>query len=326
MTIFQIVNLVVISVIALIVAGLLSLRLEPEAGASLFERTRQIEMKNANARWHKRREAMLGLIISLRMIGAIAATMLAVIIVMLSFSLPLALLLIVLFMGGIIILAHLRFVQQLAETMYQKNERKLVKLLARRTLMGRIVRHISFVSLPPLRNIRVHTRAELISFLKNTAVLSATERKRLRAVLGSESTKLEIIMIPLGELSGLEANDLLGPLRLSELHDTEQHFFPVEERGILVGVIDAPSIFEIDSRSSAQVQSKSARASMTKLAEFPTVYINDSPYDALSVLEGSSHTIAVVYRSSNSPDCVGFVTIGAVLDAILGKTGAVEVV
>ncbi len=217
-------------------------------------------------------------------------------------------LLLAIFYGAI---AHIRFVQRLAQSLYQRKERALATMVQQAPFIFRLIGVFSFHELKPVH--AIDSREELQHLVDQSHnVLTADEKKIIVSALAFDDKKVHTIMTPRKQIESIKQTEFLGPLVLDELHKKGHSHLPVIASSLdhIVGMLRTGDLLTIDNK-------RSVTAEKAMEARVLYVYQDDSLQQALTTLvHGHSHVLIV---TNESGETVGLVTLTDVIEALIGR-------
>lgn len=158
----------------------------------------------------------------------------------------------------------------------------------------------------------VRSRDELLELIRHadeSAGLSSSDVRLAEGALTYADKTIGSIMIPLGAVKKVNADAVLSPVELSELHDSGFSRFPVVgEEGRIIGTLFLKDAVELRSNKSVR-----------DVMRADVYYVNESETleHALKAFLKTKHHLFVVVNEFE--DMVGIVTIEDVIEQILGQ-------
>lgn len=143
-------------------------------------------------------------------------------------------------------------------------------------------------------------------------VLTDDERKLIVHTLGFRDQRVDSVMTPKSVMKTISKDEFLGPLVLSELHDSGHSRLPVvgEDLDHIVGILYTRDLLSLDVRHSTTAEN----------AMEPKVFYirqDESLEHALAAFLRTHHHLFIVINSSR--ETVGLVTLEDVMEALLGR-------
>lgn len=166
---------------------------------------------------------------------------------------------------------------------------------------------------PTSAKTQLGSRQELENLIENAGdALEPADRRLLLAASRFQTRLVQSVMIPLDKLTTVEPSDMLGPLLLSQLHETGQRSFLVmdPERRHLAGVVDITGLLTLN-------QKTSFRVGEVLVDDVVKLMPDDSLTTALKSLMRSSRALAVVQDDDSKT--IGVVTLVDCIEALMGK-------
>lgn len=143
-------------------------------------------------------------------------------------------------------------------------------------------------------------------------ILSDDERKLIVHSLQFKDQKVASIMTPRSMMDTIKKGEFLGPLVLSELHDTGHSRLPVIGTDIdhVVGILHVKDLLSLDVKQSVTAE---------KAMEAKVYYIREDQdlEHALAAFLGTHHHLFIVINSER--ETVGLLTLEDVIEALLGR-------
>ncbi len=278
--------------------------------SSYFELKRRAEKGDKEAAWHLHREQHLGDIVSLQRL--VVALLLTITDVMAIVSLGwlwgvIAAILVALFYGS---LARIPFVERQAAKLYAILEPKLLKLVVRYPKVMVVLRSVV------LENEdfhRIDSREELEHLVeKSTDILTTSQKQLIIHSLKFDNTAIKEIMTPKSVIDTVKAGEFLGPLVLSELHDSGHSRLPVIKGDVdhVVGILYIQDLLTLDNKKSVTAE---------KAMEPKVFYIREDQtlQHALAAFLKTRHHLFIVINEYR--ETVGLLTLEDVIEALLGR-------
>lgn len=209
------------------------------------------------------------------------------------------------------LLAKIGPIKRLVNRGYLVLEPKLLKFLDKTHLFGRLTSFSSLATTDSGIFDRVSSVSELFYVIDNSpSVVDDIQNSLIKSGFKFLETTAKQVMVPLDEVFLLEADDLLGPLRIDELHKTGSEFFPVLDKdGQVLGVVNLASVSSLENQDSL----------VAEAAVEPNLVVidEDEPLESLlRRLVGDRAFVAIVTRH-NRP--VGLIELKTVLSQLIGR-------
>lgn len=276
---------------------------------SLYELERREHTKNPAARAELRREILITDVISvLRVIGAVLMV-LTVVAAIGAFGMILGAVVSV----SVAILygrsAKIEAVRLLADRVYEHFEPALLRFVELHPKLCEVVRSTTSERV----DYRPASREELEHMIDNSgAVLKEGEKKLLLSNLHFGDKRVEEVMTPRGVITAIKHDTLIGPLTLSDLHQTGHERFPVYQGDIdhIVGLLYIHDLVTLSNK-----ESKTAEA----LMEGKVFYIEQTQTlrEALAAFLHVKHHLFVVINEYR--ETAGIITLEDVIEAMIGQ-------
>jgi len=276
---------------------------------SRFELERRREEGDTSAHSELERELAIADIVSL--LRAIAALLLvfAVLLAVLAFGPFFGLVIGVVLALGYGRLAHVDWIHDLADRMYQPYDESLVHFVHTQPWIGRFIRSIS----TDANNVSLGSREELEHLIcESGQLLTPDEKKLLTNGLHFAGKTVESIMTPRGVIASVQKTDVLGPLLLDELHKTGYSRFPVLDGDIdhVIGVLHIRELLSLKDRSS-----ETAERAMEKKVYY--IHQDQTLDAALAAFLKTRHHLFVVVNGYR--ETAGLLSLEDVVEALLGR-------
>jgi len=217
-------------------------------------------------------------------------------------------LLVAIFYGAI---AHIGFIERLAQRLYKWKEFSLVEMVLRAPMVFRLLRSFSFHELKPTHTI--DSREELQHLIDQSRnVLSVDEKNSIVSALAFDTKKVRTIMTPRKQIESIKHTEFLGPLVLDEIHKKGYSHLPVIAGSLdkVVGILRTGDLLTIENKRSV-----TAEKAMEPRVLY--VYQDDTLQQALSILvHGHSHVLIV---TNDAGETVGLVTLSDVIEDLIGR-------
>lgn len=297
--------------LTLYVAMLLVVSFKPQQGTlSDFEKNRLLKNKTSAAKIESERDKFFGATLGLRFM---LMTLVMFFIVMLLVDQLHWLVAFLLFIVGVVsqlVLVGSGIVQKLADKLYSKLEVQIFRVFHK---YPKVAELFARLPLPSQKPRRIYSKEEMLHIAsESTGVLTAKEIKRIQKSLAFSEVTVESIMTPRSVVETVAADDLLGPLRLDELHKTGYSRFPVVEEDIdhIIGVVYIRNLLELVDK-----HSKKARDIM----DSPVHYIKETQTleHALAAFLKTRHHLFVVVNEFR--ETVGIITLEDVIEQLIGE-------
>lgn len=208
-------------------------------------------------------------------------------------------------------ISHTHFVSVYSRKLYTRYEHAILlyidrlvpflKLL-RTSFTASVDRHRKFDSLEELQ----------YSIQQSTAVLDENQRTLIVAALGFKDQIISDVMTPRNVITTIHKDEFLGPLVLSELHDSGHSRLPVVDEDIdhVIGMLHVRDLLSLDNKLSATAE---------KVMEKKVYYIHqdDTLDHALAAFITSRHHLFVVINDQR--ETVGLLSLEDVIEKLIGR-------
>lgn len=158
-----------------------------------------------------------------------------------------------------------------------------------------------------------HSREELAQSIEQSGdILTSNEKKLLSGALVFRDKTVKQVMTPKKEMVTVSAHEFLGPLVLSELHQSGHSRLPVigKDADHIVGVLYLQDLLSLNNKKSL-----TAEKAMDPKVHY--VGHHDSLETALGIFLRSHHHLCIVLNDDGHT--VGLITIEDVLEALIGR-------
>lgn len=210
------------------------------------------------------------------------------------------------------LIAKTKFLSAKVNSWYKIIEPKLYSFFR---LFNRVNSYLSLTSLSNLASFaqrdNIDSLDELNFLIENSPhVINDSQAKAIASSLGFFDKKIKDVMVEIDEVFSVEPDDILGPLRIDELHKTGHSNFPVmTENNHIIGMIDIHQLANLEVRDTLKARDL-MRKEMLKLSQ------NDLLETALSEMIQSKTFIAIVENRQAQP--VGIISIKDIIPELLG--------
>jgi len=279
------------------------------ASLSLYELERRERTKNPAARAELRREVLITDVISvIRVIGA-TLLVLTVVAAIEAFGIVVGAI-----VGVLVALLHgrtakLEIIHVLAGRIYEYFEPRLLQFVELHPKICEIIRSTT----SERTDYRPASREELEHLVESCgSVLKEGEKKLLLSNLHFGDKRVEEVMTPRGVITAIKQDTLIGPLALSDLHQTGHERFPVYKDDIdhIVGMLYIHDLVTLSSK-----ESKTAE----ELMEGKVFYIERTQTlrEALAAFLHVKHHLFIVINEYR--ETAGIITLEDVIEAMIGQ-------
>ncbi|MBM3210546.1 CBS domain-containing protein [Candidatus Saccharibacteria bacterium] len=209
--------------------------------------------------------------------------------------------------------ARLPLFQRRSQRLYEKYESKILSFIERHPHFFHAIRTVSPV---PADNFDIESREELVQLIEQSGpVISRQEQTMLTNTLTFSERKVKEVMTPRKVVDTVDYDEILGPLRLDELHKTGHTRFPVLRDGnvdAIVGVLHTTRLSQVGAHSTTRTVAEEMDSEVYSVDE------NDSLRQALGLFIRTKHHMAIVTNEFH--EMVGIVTLEDILEALLGTS------
>ncbi len=260
----------------------------------------------------RRQVEYLGVLLSIRLLKACLVSALLAVLLVVKFGVWLGLLASVLLILLSVVFAKLPLVKRPVQGLYKKHEAKILDFIERYI---KIFRYFAIypettndIGVDSIEHLR-HLIESADKYLDNSAI------RMTKAATGWHGLTAGSVITPIEKVDTVNHTELLGPLVLDSLHKTGHSVFPVvhDESKNVVGVLDIRDMLDVSSKQ------KSLSASDQMNRDIVKVSSDTSLADTIDKLLGAASKI--VFVTGDTGDIVGIVTLGDLIDSLLGKTG-----
>ena len=207
-------------------------------------------------------------------------------------------------------LAKLKPIQRLSQTIYLKIEKYLIALQKPWHRLANFTNLSSLKQLGGGERDNVGSIEELLFLMENSpSVVDDSQRRLIKSALKFSEVVLSEVMTPIDEVVSLAASDLIGPLVLDDLHRTGHDYFPVlNQVDEVVGLLSLADLVSLDNKTSRTAQ---------ELCDENVIQLRDdeSLMGALQQLLTEQVLVAVVVRRGKT---VGLVRLSSIIASLIG--------
>lgn len=278
---------------------------------STYELERRSKRANREAKALLRREKLLPDVIALQ---RLVATLLLVIVVLLSvvtFGWLIGVIVAVVVALEYGVIAKWPALGRLTLKWYESIEPSLLRFVEKFSPIFIFIRSVPMHSVDTYH--RFDSREELQRLVDASgSILTDDERKLIVHALGFRDQKVSSIMTPKSMMDTIKKGEFLGPLVLSELHNTGHSRLPVIGNDIdhVVGILHLKDLLSLDIKNSVTAE---------KAMEARVYYIKEDQdlEHALAAFLRTHHHLFIVINSSR--ETVGLLTLEDTIEALLGR-------
>jgi CBS domain containing-hemolysin-like protein len=302
-----IIILVVLFILLVIVA---SIHPMPSV-VSTMELERRSKKASAEAKAQLRREKYLPDVIALQ--RAVVAVLLVAVVLLsvITFGWVIGVIAAVIVALEYVVFSKWSVIRQIGEKLYRLLEPPLLRFVEKFNAAFIFLRGI------PLHDVdayhRFDSREELQQLIDQSGdILSEDERKLIVHSLQFKDQRVDTVMTPKADIKSIKKSEFLGPLVLSELHDTGHSRLPVISNDInhVVGVLHLTDLLSLDVKRSVTAE---------KAMEAKVYYIHKEQTleHALAAFLTTHHHLFIVINDDR--ETVGLLTLEDVIEALLGR-------
>ncbi|MGB4761916.1 MAG: CBS domain-containing protein [Candidatus Saccharimonas sp.] len=206
-------------------------------------------------------------------------------------------------------IAHFELVRVNSQRVFDEYEAPLVRFIEKRPRIAKFIGGLAGEGAAS----GIGSRQELEHLVdESMGVLSIDEKKLLKSSLHFAEKTVEQVMTPRGVLEIVDAQEVLGPIVLDQLHKTGHSRFPVMRGDIdhIVGVLHIRELLMIREKTS-----QTAEQSMEK----KVYYINQTQtlQHALAAFLSTRHHMFIVVNEYR--ETAGVVTLEDCIEALIGR-------
>ena len=287
-----------------------SMRPTPSVVSS-FELERRSKRANREAKALLRRERLLPAILTLQRLVSAILLVIVVLLSVVTFGWFIGILVAVIAALSYGVLARLPMLVTASAKWYESLEPSLLNFVEKFNGVFTFVRSVSTHNVDTYH--RFDSREELQRLVDTSGdILSDDERKLIVHTLGFKDQRVDSIMTPKSMIDTIKKGEFLGPLVLSELHDTGHSRLPVIGSDIdhVVGILHLKDLLSLDIKNSVTAE---------KAMEARVYYIKEdqSLEHALAAFLRTHHHLFIVINSAR--ETVGLLTLEDVIEALLGR-------
>jgi CBS domain containing-hemolysin-like protein len=205
-------------------------------------------------------------------------------------------------------IARMKSVRRGAHQLYARTEPLLFKFVIRFPTIMKLIR-----SAGSTQQTRITSRQELEHMIEqSSAILSDDEKKLVSHSLAFSDTTVQAIMTPVDKITTIKKSEFLGPLTLSELHQTGHSSLPVigADANHIAGILYLQDLLALDIKRSVTAE---------KAMDTHVLYIRSDQKlpEALAALLHTHERLLIVIDDDRQT--VGLITINDVLKALIGR-------
>lgn len=197
------------------------------------------------------------------------------------------------------LVAKIWLIQRLSRQIYLKFESKILAVAGKMPWLT-----LSMLQNPSLQPPMLASRQELDYLINNDQqILTDIERSIIQAVAEFVDCRAQDLMIPLEKLVSVKSTELLGPLKIDELYQTDEQLFVVTTKTGVVGLIQLEDLTNLDSGESYQARQLARRDFLEVSAEA----------DLLEVLTQMTKQNVQMALVGNSRQILGIIRLETIL-------------
>jgi CBS domain containing-hemolysin-like protein len=307
MMLIMVVACVVIFAALIFVAAIVPHRSE----VGVFELKRRAAAGDVQAAAELQREAALVNVLSLRHVIQALFLVLFVTASVVAFGGVFGVIIALVVALGYSAAAQIGFVARMVAGQYERYEPGLIGFIEKHPVIFKFIKGVNVI---PAQTKRLDSREELEYMVAQAGgLLSGDEKQLIARSLQFDSRRVDEIMTPSSVIEGIEADEVLGPLTLDDLHRTGHSRFPVIEKDLdhVIGMVYVRNLLTVDSGKTTPT----ARQAM----EPQVFYIrNDQTLQhALAAFLKTHHHLFVVVNEFR--ETVGLLSLEDVIEALLGR-------
>lgn len=278
---------------------------------SQFELERRSRRANHEARAALRREQYLPDVIALQRVVISLLLVTTVLLSVVTFGWAIGIIVAVIIALEYVVVARWQVIHRLSMKWYGLLEPKLLRFVEKFQPVFAFLRGLPTHEVDSYR--RFDSREELQQLIDRSGnILSDDERKLIVHALGFKDQRVDSVMTPKSVMTTIKKDEFLGPLVLSELHDTGHSRLPVIGSDIdhIVGILYIKDLLSLDIKNSTTAEK----------AMDPKVYYirgDQSLEHALGAFLRTRRHLFIVINSAR--ETVGLVTLEDVMEALLGR-------
>lgn len=207
-------------------------------------------------------------------------------------------------------IARIKTVKRIATVLYGHIESLLYACVTRFPAFMKVIQSTDTGQ----QQVHITSRQELEHIIKQShAILSDDEKKLVTHSLAFSNKTVQTTMTPVNTIMTIEKSEFLGPLTLSELHQTGHSRLPVIGTDInhIVGILHLQNLLALDIKRSVTAE---------KAMDTRVLYIRADqtlPEALAALLHMHEHLLIVIDENRQT---VGLITIHDVLKALIGRS------
>ena len=197
-----------------------------------------------------------------------------------------------------------------AMNLYSHFEPNLLDIVEKFGFIGWLFRTEKYIQ----RDQKVESEEHLLHLVESSGhVLSSNQQDIIRRGINWHSQLVNSIMTPVEDIVSIKHTELLGPLVLDDLHQSEHYRFPVIKGNIdnIIGILDISNLFDV----SATKRSETAEKAMSH--EVLTIDVDESLPLALAKLQRAHANMLVVVNDEGIT--LGLLTLTDIIESLVGK-------
>lgn len=278
---------------------------------SRFELKRRASSGDKEAKLLLKRHSLLRDLFSLqRVISAILLVLLSVLgVELFHWTVGIIVSLVIALESGAV--ARISWWQQYSQKLYESCEGSILGFIEKHPLVFKAIRSVAPM---PSDGYDIESKEELLAMVSQAGdALAADEKKMISGVLSFDTIPVKEVMTPRSVVEAVEADEILGPLVLDNLHKTGHSRFPVYHGDMdhVVGMLYIQDLFDIGQVKS----SRKVSTAMSKKVYY--IHQNHSLHQALAAFLKTRHHLFVVVNEFR--ETVGIISLEDVIERILGK-------
>lgn len=208
-------------------------------------------------------------------------------------------------------LARIQFINKLAQKIYDKFEKDIIKFIKKTPLLFKFLRNVP--NTPSDASIHISSSAELQHLIDSSVgVLTPDEKKLVVNGLSFGDKLVSSVMTPRSVIDSIKSSEFLGPLTLDDLHKTGHSRLPVINGDIdhIVGILNLKSLLALDIKRSTAAE---------KAMDPKVFYIRQDQtlQHALAAFIRTHHHLFVVVNEFR--ETVGLLSLEDVMESLLGR-------
>lgn len=197
-----------------------------------------------------------------------------------------------------------------AMNLYDRYELHILNFVERVPVTGLLLRTDTYVQ----HDQKVESEEHLLHLVDSSNhVLSSAQQDIIHRSIHWHTQLVNSVMTPVEDIVSVKHSELLGPLVLDDLHQSDHYHFPVTKGGIhkIIGILDISNLLDV----SVTKHTETAEKLMSH--EVVTVDVDELLPVALTKLQKSHDHMLIV--TNEAGETLGLLTLADVIESLVGK-------